>query len=301
MALDTYLVVLDDAGDSIVHVLRRTDGFRVRSFGRQGSGPGEYKAAWSLLKPWTATSDEVWIFDISLQRLTHIDLGPVETETVGRLDTRLVQLRGNASATSPLWLGDTILLTPGFFPEARFARFKQTGELHDKVGPLPTWHSEVPPQVRQHAYVGMLAKSDAKGLVALATRHADQIEIYRQNGELIRRVTGPFGFDPRFTVGVGNGGKPILQTGDDLRFGYVDVTATDDHIFALFSGRTRKDYGSDAVFGRHVHVYDWSGQLLEAIELDADLLTLAVDTDGRFLYGVRHDPIPAILAYPLVS
>jgi len=301
VALDTYLVVLDDAGDSIVHVLRRADGTRARSFGRRGAGPGEYMAAWTLVKPRTAARDEVWIFDVSLQRLTHVALGNVESAPAGRLDTRQVQLRGDAPATSPQWVGDSILITPGFFPDARFARFGPTGELRDRVGPLPEGHSEVPPQVRQHAFVGTLARSEARGLVALATRHADRIEIYRPDGELVRRVRGPLGFDPRFTVGSGEGGKPILQTGDDLRFGYVDVAATDDRIFALFSGRTRGDHGPEAVFGRHVHVYDWSGRLLEVIELDADLLALTVDVDGGTLYGVRHDPVPAVIAYPLAT
>ena len=37
-----YLVVIDDASDSVLHVLDRHDGTWMRSLGRRGRGPGEF-------------------------------------------------------------------------------------------------------------------------------------------------------------------------------------------------------------------------------------------------------------------
>lgn len=298
-AVNDYLVVLDDGSDSVIHVLRQGDGFRVRSLGRRGEGPGEYKSAWSLLKSHHG-SEAVWVFDVGLQRITRLDLTKAAAAGGPRLDIQSLQLRGEASATGPLWLGDTLLITPGFFTQGRLARFARTGEFRDIVGGPPPGRNDIPIHVRQHAYTGSLAKSESRGLVALATRHADLIEIYRTDGTLVKRVSGPFKFQPRFGVTV-RGAGPSMSTGDDLRFGYVDVTATDDRIFALFSGRTREGYGGDAVVGRHVHVFDWDGKLVDVLELDSDLISLTAGPEGDVLFGIRHDPAPAVLAYPVRS
>ena len=53
--------------------------------------------------------------------------------------------------------------------------------------------------------------------------------------------------------------------------------------------------------GRFVHVFDWAGNFVKAIELDADVVTIAVDENSNVLYAVRHDPYPAILRYPLTG
>ncbi|HYW06969.1 MAG TPA: BF3164 family lipoprotein [Longimicrobium sp.] len=286
------VVVLDDASDSVVHVVRAADGALLRSFGRRGEGPGEYRSAWSLATT-PGGGRGVWIYDMALQRFTAVrdvedPSGPIHS----------ISLRTDGPATTPLWLTDSMIVTPGFFSGGRLARLEPGGMVRGYVGALPPGGAEIPPSVRQHAYTGSLAKSEARSLLALATRHADQIEIYRPDGTLVRRARGPFGFEPRFTVST-RGGKPAMTTDDGLRFGYIDVTATDEWIFALFSGRTREGSGGDAAFGRYVHVFDWDGTLREVLRLDADLLTLAVARDGRTLYGVRHDPEPAVVAYRL--
>ncbi|NIU77657.1 MAG: hypothetical protein GWN71_30125, partial [Gammaproteobacteria bacterium] len=90
----------------------------------------------------------------------------------------------------------------------------------------------------------------------------------------------PFDFEPVFEVGRKNG-QPSLATGADLRFGYVDVATTEDRIYALFSGQTRGGAPPGrAVFGLYVHVYDWTGQLREVLELDRPAISVAVTEDG---------------------
>ena len=92
---------------------------------------------------------------------------------------------------------------------------------------------------------------------------------------------------------------PSLATGDDLRLGYVDVAASRDRIYALFSGRTRAGHPDEAIYGRDVHVFDWDGKLHSVIHLDADAMAIALDEGQDLLLAVRHLPTPAVLAYEL--
>ncbi|HEV2146185.1 MAG TPA: BF3164 family lipoprotein [Longimicrobiaceae bacterium] len=293
-----YLAVIDDGADSAVHVLRSADGALVRSLGRQGEGPGEYKGAWSI-DPVPGKPEEFWVYDLSLRRITHVDLERHHAAPGSRVDTRVLKLSSGSTLTGPMWIGDTVV-SPGFFVDGRLARFDTDGLPLGTVGDLPPGGDRVPPTVRQEAYLATPATNGARTLIALGMEYADLIDVLRPDGSLVRRIRGPFGFDPRFTVARGAHG-PIMSSGDDMRMGYVHTAATDEYVYALFSGRTREGYGEDSAFGEYVHVYDWDGHLVRVLHLDAALLTIAVDPENATLYGVRHDPKPAVVAYPLAG
>ena len=55
-----------------------------------------------------------------------------------------------------------------------------------------------------------------------------------------------------------------------------------------------------AFLGRFVHVFSWAGSFDRVFELDADLLSITLDSSAQVLYAVRHDPTPAILEYSLM-
>ncbi len=83
--------------------------------------------------------------------------------------------------------------------------------------------------------------------------------------------------------------------------GYVDGSASKNHLFALFSGRTREGGKGRAYMGRFVHVFDWDGNFVMAIQLDTDVAAITVDEDERVLYAIRHLPYPAIVRYSLAD
>lgn len=292
-AFGSNLLVLDAASDSALHVISAADGRVLRSSGRRGEGPGEYKGAWSIA-PDPRHARRAWIYDIALARLTRLDFDSPAAQPA------MIQIRGDAVAMHPVWLSDTLIASPGLSERGRLSFFARDGEFRRSAGPLPSSRTEVPPAVLQHAWTGKLISNPRLGLVALVTLHADRIEIYRPDGTLVRNVRGPFGFEPQFTVDV-VGDQPVMASGDAMRFGYTSAQATSEHIFALFSGRTREGYGPDSSFGRFVHVYDWNGNLERVIELDTAILSLAISPDHKTLYGIRHNPEPAILAFHLMD
>lgn len=90
-----------------------------------------------------------------------------------------------------------------------------------------------------------------------------------------------------------------MDPGLDLRFGYVAVAATDDRIYALFSGRITAAFGREAPYGEYVHVYDWNGEMQGVLKLDRASVGIAVDPEGEALYATTEDPRPAVRAYSL--
>lgn len=289
------LVLIDAAADSVIHVLDRVDGRPVRSFGRRGGGPGEFEGAWSI-DPVPGREGQFWVFDVALRRLTHVDL---KRDFAGgaRPGERSINLISDATLLDPVWV-DTLLVGLGFFQAGRLGHFNSYGKFVRTVGELPPGDDDIPANIRQHAYQSTLKANPARSLLAVVTRHADQLEIYRTDGTLVARPAPLFGFMPRYEVRR-KADRLAMTTGLDLRFGYIDVATTEDRIYALFSGRTRRGFPGAANYGEYVHVFDWAGGLRGVIRLDAAVIAIAVDPAGMHLYGVRHNPQPAVVDYAL--
>lgn len=287
------LVMVDFLADEKVKVIDRTSGREVLSFGRDGEGPGEFRGAWSV----DATDDgRFWVHDAGLSRLTYVDLDAVRAG--GEAGDSILVLRAPSTVLDPVWL-DGEMYSLGFFPSGRIGRIDRSGVYLGAMGPRPLADTDVPATVAQHAYQSRMQPHPDGDRFAVVTRHADRLEIYDREGRLLTEGERLFSFDPEFSVGVRDG-RPQLQTEWSLRFGYIDVATTRDHIYALFSGRTRRGHEEGtANLGSFVHIFDWSGRLLDVLDLRQDAMAIAVAPEDRVLYAARHYPFPAILSYEL--
>jgi hypothetical protein len=293
--VEDWLLVGDAPRPRALHVIRRADGRHLASWGRKGGGPGEFRTLWGIQPD---RDGRAWLYDPSQSRLTLVDV-PTVLAGAGNPVRRMVRLQADLVPMTAQWLADTLLVSSGLFTRGRLAMFDANGRLKSVSGPLPAAREGVPPQVAQHAYTGTLVRNPSRPLVAIGTRHADRVEIYDlHNGGLMRVARGPRGFEPVYEVQV-RGGHPAMASSDDMRFGYVDLAARGDHLYALYSGASRGERPGRASFGGEVHVFDWEGTLLRILPLDHLALALAVSEDARTLYTVRHDPAPAVLRAPL--
>lgn len=289
-----WLLVSDVPRPHALHVIRRSDGRHLASWGREGGGPGEFRNLWGIQPAGEAAA---WLYDPSLSRLTLLDVAALVAGT-GQPVRRSVNLQADLSPMTALWISDTLLVSSGMFTRGRLAMFDGAGRLTRTAGPLPPAREGVPAAVAQHAYSGTLARHPARPLVAIGTRHADRLEIYHADGRLVRVARGPRNFEPVYEVRV-HGGVPSMASGDNMRFGYVDLAAAGTRLYALYSGHSRAERPGKAFFGTEVHVFDWSGTLQRILPLDHLALALSVSPDERTLYTLRHEPTPAVLQHAL--
>ena len=287
------IVMVDGFAERPIHVLDAAGGY-VAGLGREGEGPGEFM--WPRALEPTADGEGFWVFDSQLSRLTLVE--PDRWGAIPASGRITLPIHGPALVTGLVRRADDGFLAAGFFGEGRLGHFTSDGEYEGASGAIPNSDVEAPPQVLQHAYRGNLKADPAGERLVLANRHAGLLEVFSSEGELIRRIEGPFAFEPVVAVQMGENG-PSFASGEDLRFGYVDVAVTNGRIYALFSGRTRAGHPGEANYGREVHVFGWDGAPLSVIHLDADAMAIAVDSRRGRLLAVRHLPTPAVLAYEL--
>jgi hypothetical protein len=275
-----FIVVIDAASDSALHVFDRRTGEHVRSLGRRGKGPGEFYGAWSL-ESGLDSAPGVWVYDLPLRRMTEVSLAHVPDRVVAGA---MVRMADGAVLTEPFWLTPDTIVTLGFFRDSRLALFDRSGH---RIGGLGSPAPEVAPNQPMQASQARLARHPAQPVLAVANRYVSRIEFIDLATGSTQSVSGP--------VSVNTDRHPVEMD----RFAYVDVSAMADRVVALFSGRTTPEFGEDAVFGDRLHVFDWRGTFEGAFRLDADVLAIAMDQDGAFVYALRHEPVPAVVRFRL--
>lgn len=185
------------------------------------------------------------------------------------------------------------MLTPD---RKRFALVDPAGKLVPTVGDHLPGNTNELPFVRQQVFGGSMAAHPRRPMFVLAGRYAPLVEVFDREGTRVLAMEVPVTFEPDFSVAPD--GINMIR-GPDFRYGYRDVDATEDHVYALSSGRTKQEYPETLFRGEYVHVFDWTGRLITILRLDSDAVSLAIDESESRLYIGRLDPYPQIVAYDL--
>ena len=82
--------------------------------------------------------------------------------------------------------------------------------------------------------------------------------------------------------------------------GYNDITASDNYIYALFSGKKKKECGSQS---KIIRIIGWNGKAKCELESDLDLKQITVDKYDQVLYAIAVDENsePEIVKFDLKS
>lgn len=286
------VLAIDRRGAKSVHVIDAADGALLASVGNPGEGPSEFMA------PSTVTRDPVgrsWILDISTQRMTRIDLERLR-EGEAWADSSF-QLHG-ALVTDLSWTSESGLIAGGVFSEARFGLLDGSGSLTAQAGRFPAMRGEVPAVLRQQAFESRFAPHPDGHRFAVAARYAGRIDLIDSRGIAYGEVTAPLPFEPEFRV-QRKGDFPVAAFPPTSTTGYIDVAATADFVFGLFSGRTEADFPGRDNYASDIHVFDWSGTLVAVLRADRDLFAITVDEMRDRLLAIVHEPMPAIVSFQL--
>jgi hypothetical protein len=283
LASNGYVYALG-SGARFLHVFEQATGREIASFGRSslaavGAPDFMPSPVWLDADP---SDGSVWIYDAKRRNLVRLTLAVGDAAaTISRADS--IHLESPVFVWTPAWAGDRHIVATGLFPNGRIGAFDSTGKLQTVYGSVPVDGDSATPHVAQQAFRGRIATNSARTLFAVARRHADAIEVW-DHREKLRDIVGPIGFAPRYHVAKRGQGFDVNFRAD-TRYGYVDVAASGDRIFGLFSGREMGKAGTRASLGRMVNVFDWNGNLKMSLQLDCDAVGIAVSDDGRTLYA----------------
>ena len=83
---------------------------------------------------------------------------------------------------------------------------------------------------------------------------------------------------------------PLVAYSRDNKFGFTDVAVTNERIYALYSGRTYREYQNKFQRCRTLLELDWEGNVLRSFALDTEVTHISYDTQEKALYGIAYRP-----------
>lgn len=291
--IGNQLLLLDRYGSKPILFMDLADGRITRAFGGRGDGPGEYRWARSIDRVEHGPYAGTWVYDIQSGRLTQFDLD-VRQQTPRRM------LRAPSGLYSPVWFGDT-LVSNGLFSQEMLQYFTESDKEMRKV--RTAGHTPFGREVEDVAMIlnrTIMAVPPSRTKMAAAYRYTSRVDFFDASGRLMHSAAGPTEITPYYRVVPDPRSKmnrwvPLRETA----YAYLDVDATDEFVYALFTGRSHKDYKDTYDLGDQVHVFTWDGRLADVWKLDEAVTRIEVDVEGGRLFGARELPYPSLIEYRL--
>lgn len=289
------LIIYDDSPISDENQVRIYDvnSFKLlSSFGKHGSGPGEYRGLWAIDRS-PKYENKITLHDVSLLRYSVIE---ISNPNKVKIDTMITLKEGDPYC--PVFVNDSIIISPGgTLKEGRFAAYDLLGNIKGFYGePLPGKDLKTPMPIHQQASIGRLKVTPDGSKYIISAQYSDLIDVYNNNGVLLKRISGPLNMYPKYNVKTYNNYPRLSHDKKDAITGYMDIALTNDKIIALYSGIPLEQNEFDCKF---LHVFSMKGELLETVILDHKLVRITLDAKNNRLYGIQFSPIPEIYMYQL--
>ncbi|MDR2147483.1 MAG: TolB-like 6-bladed beta-propeller domain-containing protein [Tannerella sp.] len=297
IATDTYIIGLDYGFDEFFYRYNYRTGNpdSVYRFGNKGQGPNDFLHPFSL----QYISDTLMgTYDAMLKSFTEVSLSPDSK----KIKSQSLRLDNNMSFK--------VLKTPynqylgmGSYQEGMFLLFDSLGKTVQSFFEFPfkdATEKAIKNQLRGMAYQGEIAINPSGTKFAYATLNADIIHFYNileNDIQIIKKIEKRFcEYIPQeIDGGIMSAIKATSETG------YLDVYATENHVFMLYSGRTFKEYEEKSFEGDLLMIYDWSGNLKKEILLDIPCKNICITPDEEILWAIAEIPEPTIVRFDLTG
>lgn len=233
-----------------------------QGLGSRGQGPGEFLE----VNDFVNAGSSVYIYDGQQLKLIKYDKeqgelshdDDIHLRTTGRMTTLFATQENN-------------FVGIGLFFADRFIILNSEGETIAEHGEQIKFNNNFAERDLALGWISHGVVKPKDDFVYLFSHHADFIEKYHTDGQLILRIQGD------------ENPLPDMEIRNEWPFNagklsYLDVTMNNDHIYALYSGQSWDETGLQ---GNIIHKLDWDLNLVEAYELEQFHYKFTVDNDGN--------------------
>lgn len=280
--IDSVIIIYDKHrnGNAFFHAFNLNNGEEYAEFGTIGMGSDDlnYPAQIDFCKE----KNEVEIFDRNYSKLYFYKLNDIINDKF--IEVRQIKIAPEADRI--IHKNDSLLYCLGALPESGMFWESKNGKRGDSFMKFPDVKNESLNSIQKYMlYQGELKmKPDRKKFVYVSTR-CDLFKIISIETEVLNEISNRQTYSPKFRQETGN---TMAIMPENLN-GFISVTVTNEHIFALFSGRSETNYQEKYYFGNIVHIYNWDGDLLKSVMLDKDAWQIYVDDFSMKLYTIHYE------------
>lgn len=268
----------------------------LQRFGTKGQGANEFLYPGSLQY---VDENTIGVFDVRLRKYSEIDCqsGFKPTMQSPKLGERL------SFYAKKLPDGQYIGIGP--YDDGMFTLFDTSGVARKCFYEYPyrdTDEKSIKNALRAMAYQGIFVSNPSKDKLAFSASHGEILHFYQWkegNLELIRKIENQY---PDYLPDE-SGNSLSAAMKKENRFGYISLYATDQYLYALYSGETMKSCleNNKEHDGDQITIFNWEGEEVKTLKLDIRCISIAVTPDDKILYGIANNPDPELERFDLNS
>ena len=176
----------------------------------------------------------------------------------------------------------------GPYSKGLFYMWNHHGDSIKRIGEQPFRDNDerrIPELARAMAYQGNIAVSPDSRYLVHAIYTSPIISFYRLSADNLEQIGYvPIAY-PKYKPELGEDSYASAMNRHN-KLGFMDVVATDKHIYALLSNRNTVEFGLSAFLGNTIMVYNWDGTLVRKLMCDYDLKCMCVTPDEETMYAI---------------
>lgn len=288
-----FLIVLDYSTDSFFHLISLKDQTDKGLYGSKGQGPNDFIHPGKLHQ---YSDKQLCCFDSSkgeIKLLTiHTDNEKIECSV-------LCKVKQN-QAFEIIPIDENTLLSNGAFEKSMFQLTTLQNEILSSSEEYPfkdDKEHKLPNQLRAMAYQGILAMN-RQNKIAYAISNAHQIHFYDAKDSRLVKTGETIKNYAQYIPDGNTSGYSVINDGNSPKC-FTDLAVTNNHVYALYSGRTFKEHQLSYRESEYLFVYDWNGEKIKSYHLDIPISCFCIDEKEKKIYAIANLPDPTLVTFTL--
>lgn len=171
----------------------------------------------------------------------------------------------------------------------RLCFFNEKGDFIKTKGEFPTLKKQLSPIENMESFLSEMTFNTNNNRLFVFCMQTDLLEIYTQDGELIKRLHGPEHFYPHIKEVQTQGGySKISSAKGEARDAYFTPISVEDKIYVSYSGTIRTPGKISPI--KNILVFDSNGNPLIRYRLPEPILRFTVCPKTKTIYAISDQP-----------
>lgn len=284
---DTILFSLNTSygSDTLVRCFSTVNKHYLGGIGIRGNGPEEILSASNVC--FSVDSSQFWVFDVTKQTWNHANMSIFNNmNSTNNWDVFNLRNPNLPGIDNLYWIKNGFVGNSWFKYEERFFIFNPDGTVRKPIiNNNLKFTNDLSDAILADMFFTHLTITPNHSNIVLAGRYLDLIEIYDNHGNILKMIKGPEkGFDFVFDR-ERSSARSVLVKSPDSKRAYLAVKATTEKIYALYSGKAKKDKEHYS-YSKCLYVFSMDGKCLKKYILDVPIIDFSIDEKNNKLYAV---------------
>lgn len=293
-AKNGLLILSENGRDKVIHLIDQSKMKYVRSLGKKGDAPGEFR---STVREFDLGFNDstVWAYDLNAKTFFEYSLSGDGTTAINSIKQKGDFFMG----MSMHWIGSNEIISYLTNNPFKLGVFDTIGNNIRNFGPwsVDKEISTVEGYILSDLHQGQTDVDAENERLVHAALKFDYFEIFdlESGGSFI--VRGPVGDVLDYKVESAGGQVAAFVNPETIR-GYNDVFLGKESIFLVFNGKTDIQMRQPgAEISRTIFQFDFEGNPLAHFKLDVPIKAITVSEKDRKIYAVTQDREPGIAVF----